>query len=74
MVTSQDAASPVFFGGTRLRHFSILRQAVTGAGGTEVKNLGEGLMVVFAAASAALGCSVAMQQGVDQENRVLGAK
>jgi class 3 adenylate cyclase/tetratricopeptide (TPR) repeat protein len=53
----------------RLRHFSILRHAVTGAGGTEVKNLGDGLMVVFAAASAALGCSVAMQQGVDQDNR-----
>ncbi len=66
---SAEAADEV-----RLRHFSILRQAITGAGGTEVKNLGEGLMVVFAAASAALGCSVAMQQGVDQENRVLGAK
>ena len=31
----------------RRGHFSILRQAVAEAGGTEVKNLGDGLMVVF---------------------------
>jgi class 3 adenylate cyclase len=53
----------------RRGHFSILRQAITETGGTEVKNLGDGLMVVFGSASAALGCAVAMQQGVDQENR-----
>ena len=34
-----------------------------------MKNLGDGLMVVFSSASAALGCAVAMQQGVEQENR-----
>ena len=32
----------------RRGHFAILRQAVAEAGGTEVKNLGDGLMVVFA--------------------------
>ena len=53
----------------RREHFSILRQAVAESGGTEVKNLGDGLMVVFAAASAALGCAVAMQQGVEADNR-----
>ena len=53
----------------RRGHFSILRQAIAETGGTEVKNLGDGLMVVFGSASAALGCAVAMQQGVDQENR-----
>ncbi len=53
----------------RRGHFSILRQAITESGGTEVKNLGDGLMVVFNSASAALGCAVAMQQGVEQENR-----
>ena len=52
----------------RRGHFSILRQAVAEAGGTEVKNLGDGLMVVFSSASAALGCAVAMQQGVDRDN------
>ncbi len=53
----------------RRGHFSILRQAITESGGTEVKNLGDGLMVVFSAASAALGCAVGMQQGVDKGNR-----
>jgi class 3 adenylate cyclase len=53
----------------RRRHFSILRQRIAEAGGTEVKNLGDGLMVVFASASAALACAVAMQQGVERDNR-----
>ena len=53
----------------RREHFSILRQAVAEAGGTEVKNLGDGLMVVFPSASAALACAVAMQQGVERDNR-----
>jgi class 3 adenylate cyclase len=35
----------------RRDHFSILRQAVAESGGTEVKNLGDGLMVVFSSAS-----------------------
>ena len=34
-----------------------------------MKNLGDGLMVVFASASAALACAVAMQQGVERDNR-----
>jgi class 3 adenylate cyclase len=53
----------------RRAHFSILRQAITEAGGTEVKTLGDGLMVVFGSASAALTCGVAMQQGVERDNR-----
>ena len=61
---SAEAADEV-----RRGHFSILRQAITESGGTEVKNLGDGLMVVFSSASAALGCAVAMQQGVEQDNR-----
>ena len=61
---SPDAADEV-----RRRHFSILRQAVAEAGGTEVKNLGDGLMVAFVSASAALACAVAMQQGVERDNR-----
>jgi class 3 adenylate cyclase/tetratricopeptide (TPR) repeat protein len=62
---SAEAADEV-----RRGHFSILRQAVAEAGGTEVKNLGDGLMVVFSSASAALSCAVAMQQGVEHDNRV----
>jgi class 3 adenylate cyclase/tetratricopeptide (TPR) repeat protein len=53
----------------RRGHFSILRQAVAEADGTEVKNLGDGLMVVFGSASAALSCAVAMQQGIERDNR-----
>ena len=53
----------------RRGHFSILRQAIAEAGGTEVKNLGDGLMVVFASASAAMACGVVMQQGVERDNR-----
>lgn len=50
-------------------HFGILRQAIATADGTEVKNLGEGLMVVFPTASAALACGVAMQQATEADNR-----
>jgi class 3 adenylate cyclase/tetratricopeptide (TPR) repeat protein len=53
----------------RRAHFAILRQAAAEAGGVEVKSLGDGLMVVFRAASAALSCAVAMQQGVDRDSR-----
>ena len=61
---SPDAAEEI-----RRGHFSILRQAIAETGGTEVKNLGDGLMVAFASASAALACAVAMQQGVERDNR-----
>ena len=61
---SPDAAEEV-----RRGHFSILRQAIAETGGTEVKNLGDGVMVVFASASAALACAVGMQQGVERDNR-----
>ncbi|HEX3795358.1 MAG TPA: AAA family ATPase [Acidimicrobiales bacterium] len=61
---SSDAADEV-----RRNHFSILRQAIAEAGGTEVKNLGDGLMAVFASSSTALSCAVAMQQKVDRDNR-----
>ena len=50
----------------RRGHFSILRRAITESAGIEVKNLGDGLMVVFSSASAALGCAVGMQQGVER--------
>ena len=40
----------------RRQHTAILRQAITEHGGTEVKNLGDGVMVAFGSASAALAC------------------
>jgi class 3 adenylate cyclase len=53
----------------RQSHFSLLRQALAGNDGTEVKNLGDGLMAVFGSASAAVACAVAMEQAVEQDNR-----
>jgi class 3 adenylate cyclase len=61
---SPDAAEEV-----RRGHLSILRQTIAESGGTEVMNLGDGLMVVFGSASAALACAVGMQQGVERDNR-----
>jgi class 3 adenylate cyclase/tetratricopeptide (TPR) repeat protein len=53
----------------RQAHFATLRRAVAAHGGDEIKNLGDGLMVTFRSASAALACAVAMQQGLDTHNR-----
>ncbi len=53
----------------RQSHFSLLREAISRTQGTEVKNLGDGLMVTFAAASDAVGCGVAMQQALERHNR-----
>jgi class 3 adenylate cyclase/tetratricopeptide (TPR) repeat protein len=49
----------------RREHFTSLRGAIGDAGGREVKNLGDGLMVVFDGAVAALACAVAMQQAME---------
>jgi DNA-binding NarL/FixJ family response regulator/class 3 adenylate cyclase len=45
----------------RREYFTILRRAVADHGGREVKSTGDGLMIVFASAVAALRCAVAMQ-------------
>ena len=63
------ALSPQAADDLRRVHFSGLREAIAASGGTEVKNLGDGVMVAFASTSAALSCAVAMQQALDQENR-----
>src|SRR5580693_5130234 len=64
-----SALAPDAADGLRREHFSILRQAVAETGGTEVKNLGDGVMVAFSSTTAALSCAVAMQQGVERDNR-----
>lgn len=46
----------------RRRHFGALREAVARTGGREVKSLGDGLMVAFETASAAVRCAQEMQQ------------
>ena len=52
----------------RRRHFAVLRRCVQSTGGHEAKSLGDGIMVVFESATAALDCAVAVQQGVAAEN------
>ena len=64
-----SSVTPEISDEVRRNHFSVLRRAVAETGGVEVKNLGDGLMVVFTTASAALSCAVAMQQGVELDNR-----
>jgi len=56
------SVGPVRADELREEHFGLLRQAVAAHDGREVKNLGDGLMVAFGSASAALRCAVAMQQ------------
>lgn len=58
-----DAAENV-----RRTHFQLLREAVSVRGGEEVKNLGDGLMVVFSSALAALSSAIAIQQAVQEHN------
>jgi class 3 adenylate cyclase/tetratricopeptide (TPR) repeat protein len=53
----------------RRTHFRLLRDAVSAHGGNEVKNVGDGLMVVFPSAVDATNCAIAMQQTVDRYNR-----
>lgn len=43
-------------------HYQLLRDAVAGTGGSEVKSLGDGLMVAFPSAADAVRCAIAMQQ------------
>ena len=56
-------------GRLRRNHFAQLRQEIAAAGGEEVKSLGDGLMVAFRSAHAALVCAVAMQRAVAAGNR-----
>ena len=52
----------------RVVHFALLRGALEAHGGREVKNLGDGLMVVFPSLGTALDGSVAMQQAIERHN------
>jgi len=50
----------------RRSHFAVLRAAIAEHGGREVKSSGDGLMVAFASAVAAVGCAVAMQRATSE--------
>ncbi len=53
----------------RQTHFRLLRSAVAATGGTEVKNLGDGLVVTYSSPSRALVGAVGMQQAIEHYNR-----
>jgi class 3 adenylate cyclase/tetratricopeptide (TPR) repeat protein len=53
----------------RQTHFRLLRGAVSASAGVEVKNLGDGLMVMYSSPSRALVGAVGMQQAIDHHNR-----
>ncbi len=53
----------------RQEHFGLLRGVLERTGGREVKNLGDGLMVVFDGAAQSLACAVGMQQAVEARTR-----
>ncbi|HEX4187386.1 MAG TPA: AAA family ATPase [Solirubrobacteraceae bacterium] len=56
------SVGPVRADELREEHFRLLRDAIASCGGREVKNTGDGLMVAFASASAAVRCATLMQQ------------
>lgn len=53
----------------RVEHFGLLREAIVGANGSEIKNTGDGLMVVLPSAAAAVECALAVQQRHELRNR-----
>jgi predicted ATPase/class 3 adenylate cyclase len=53
----------------RREHFGVLRKAIGAFSGQEVKNIGDGLMVVFQGAADAVACAVSIQQAMEQRNR-----
>lgn len=53
----------------REKHFGLLRDAIIACEGKGGKNTGDGLMVAFASASAAVKCAVSMQQLFERRYR-----
>ena len=60
------------FDGLRRAHFAALRKPLEGAGGTEVKTLGDGILATFSSAAHAISAAVAMQQAVERHGRETG--
>jgi class 3 adenylate cyclase len=64
-----NSVGPVRADELREEHFELLRDAIAVCSGREVKSTGDGLMVAFASASAAVECAVAMQQRFERRYR-----
>ncbi len=63
------AVGPTRWDELRDEHFRVLREAIASTGGVEVKSTGDGLMVAFSSASAAIRCAVVMQQLIERRGR-----
>jgi class 3 adenylate cyclase len=55
----------------RRRHFADLREAIAATGGTEVKTIGDAIMVSYGGAADAVAGAVAMQRAIERRNRTL---
>jgi class 3 adenylate cyclase len=53
----------------RDEHFDVLREAIRAWGGHEFRSTGDGMMVAFKSASAAVQCAVSMQQLIERRYR-----
>lgn len=58
----------------RQRHFALLRSAIAEFDGREVKNLGDGLMVVFSRPADALSCAAEMRRRVEEDADQVGMR
>jgi class 3 adenylate cyclase len=63
------SVGPVRADELREEHFELLREAIAAYGGREVNNTGDGLMIAFTSASAAVECAVSMQQLFERRYR-----
>ena len=63
------SVGPVRWDEMREQFFGLLREAIDASGGREFKSTGDGLMVAFASASAAVGCAVLTQQVFERRYR-----
>ena len=56
----------------RQTHFSLLRSAIVEHGGTEVKNLGDGVMAVFPGTVGALDAAIAIEHSLHHHSATTG--
>ena len=63
------SVGPVRWDELREQFYGLLRDAIDASGGREFKNTGDGLMVAFASASAAVRCAVLTQQLFERRYR-----
>ena len=63
------SVGPVRADELRDEHFDVLREAIRAWGGQEFRSTGDGMMVAFRSASAAVQCAVSMQQLIERRYR-----